>query len=50
MSGDKIEVNADPAHTPTAIPVANAAYVIDEATFEERSCIIPASLRHGEGP
>ncbi len=34
MSGDKIEVNADPAHTPTAIPVANAAYVIDEATFE----------------
>ncbi len=35
MSGEKIEVTGAPANTPAAIPVANAAYVIDEATFEK---------------
>jgi hypothetical protein len=42
MSGEKIEVSAGPAHTPTAVPVANAAYVIDEATFEK-------TVRHNPG-
>jgi hypothetical protein len=35
MSGEKIEVSADPAQTANTIPVANAAYVIDEATFQK---------------
>lgn len=35
MSGDKIEVNAGPAHTTNTIPVANSAYVIDEGTFQK---------------
>jgi Protein of unknown function, DUF481 len=35
MSGEKIEVNAGPAQTTNTIPVANAAYVIDVATFQK---------------
>jgi len=35
MSGEKIEVSGPPSNQPAAIPVANAAYVIDEATFEK---------------
>jgi hypothetical protein len=35
MSGEKIEVSASPTQTANTIPVANAAYVIDEATFQK---------------
>jgi len=35
MSGEKIEVTARPAQTTSTIPVANAAYLIDEATFQK---------------
>jgi hypothetical protein len=49
MSGDKIEVNAGSAHTATAVPVANAAYVIDEATFEKAVLHSPGILEAWNG-
>jgi hypothetical protein len=35
MSGEKIEVNAGPGHATQSVPIADAAYVIDQPTFQK---------------
>src|SRR5256885_146253 len=49
MSGEKIEVTAGRAQTTSTIPIANAAYLIDEATFQKAVLHRPGILEGWRG-
>lgn len=49
MSGEKIEVTAGPAQTTSTIPIGNAAYLIDEATFQKAVLHRPGILEGWRG-